>query len=72
MTDSAGNDRDIAAARPVDHASLMETSRTRLAVSRRLCRSTAEIIHETHVTIERALEKLDTQPDLDVLEKLRK
>ena len=37
----------------------MEASRARLSESRRLCRSTAVIIRETRVTIERALEILD-------------
>ena len=55
----------MAAERPFDHASRIEASRARLTVSRDLCRSTAVIIRETRVTIERALEKLDPRSALD-------
>jgi hypothetical protein len=55
----------MAAVRPSDHASLVEAARTRLAVSRRLCLSTATLIEETRVTIERTLEKLGAQLDVD-------
>jgi len=52
----------MAAARPADHTSRMESSRVRLSESRRLCRSTANIIRETRVTIERTLKILDSGP----------
>jgi hypothetical protein len=55
----------MAAMRPSDHASLVEATRTRLAVSRRLCLSTATLIEETRVTIERTLEKLEVRLDVD-------
>lgn len=58
MTEDADRVRNMAAARPVDHASRMEASRARLNESRRLCRSTAVIIREAHVTINRTLEVL--------------
>jgi hypothetical protein len=46
--------RKIAAARPVDHAARMESSRFRLG-SRRLYRRRRFIICETRVTINRAM-----------------
>ena len=49
----------MAALRRRDCTNLMEASRARLAASRRLCLSTAILIQETRVTIERTLQKLE-------------
>ena len=58
MTADADRNRKIAAARPADHAWRIEASRVRLSESRRICQSTAVIIRETQVSIERALQML--------------
>jgi hypothetical protein len=55
----------MAALRPRDCTNLMEASQARLAASRRLCLSTAILIQETRVTIERTLERLDTRSQID-------
>jgi hypothetical protein len=47
----------------------MEASRGRVVASRKLCRSTAVIIRETRVTIDRALEKLEGRSGLGVPQK---
>ena len=62
---NAGRERNITAARPVDHASRMEASRVRLFLSRKLYLSTAVIICETRVTIGRTLEMLRIGPPPD-------
>jgi len=51
-------ERNVKPARPVDHASRMESSRARLVASRKLCLSTEVIIREANVTISRTLEIL--------------
>jgi hypothetical protein len=48
----------MAPARPADHASRMASSRVRLSESRRICLSTAAIIREAQVTINRTLNML--------------
>jgi len=69
MTGGAERSRNIAAARPVDHAARMESSRARLSESRRLYRSTAVIIRETRVTIDRTLEMLgDRSPSRETID----
>ena len=62
MIGGADRSRIIAAARPVDHDARMESSRARLSESRRLYRSTAVMIRETRVTIDRTLEMLGIAP----------
>ena len=63
---NAGRERNITAARPVDHASRMEASRVRLFVSRKLYLSTAVIIRETRVTIDRTIKELEGRSALGV------
>ena len=67
MTGDANRKPNIAAARPAGHASRIEASRARLSESRRICRSTAVIIREARVTINRTLEMLGIgfPPDSD-------
>jgi hypothetical protein len=48
----------MTATRPVDHGSRMEASRARLVASRKLCLSTAVIIREARITINRTLDIL--------------
>jgi hypothetical protein len=60
MTGGAHSSRNIATARPADHAARIESSLALLSESRRLCRSTAAIIRETRLTIGRTLEMLAT------------
>jgi len=59
-------------ARPDDHAYRMEASLSRVAASRRLCLSTAEIIREARVTIERTWARLDrrSEPDTETTIKM--
>jgi hypothetical protein len=57
VTDETDKDREKAARR-IAHASRMESSRARLAASRKLCLSTAVIIREARLTINRTLEVL--------------
>ena len=59
------------ALRPIDHASRMESSRSRLAISRILRNSTKTIIRETRETIDRTLERLDARFDDDLDERRR-
>jgi len=60
------------ASRPIDHATRMESSRNRLAISWDLCRNTETIIRETRATIDRTLEKLDPGFDHNDLDERRK
>jgi len=57
------------AARMIDHTSRIEASRARVVASRKLCRSTAVIISESRVTIDRTLQKLEGRSGLDVPQK---
>ena len=53
--------REIITRRPsADQSVQIEASRSRVAESRKICRGIAELVRETHETIDRSLEKLDS------------